>query len=100
MYTREYGRERPFRIPPHYGGCAFVREERKEEVEKATIPSLPLPGGNLAASVQSLLGRAFGGSGGLDFDELLLIGLILLLSGGEKSNEIIPVLALLLFCSP
>ena len=101
MYTREYdGRERPFRLPPHYGGCAFrnQKEETPTEPTQKILPSLPMP--NLADSVQSLLGRAFGTRGGLDFDELLLLGLILLLSGGEKSGDVIPILALLLFCSP
>ena len=36
--------------------------------------------------------------GGLDFEELLLIGLILLLSGSEQESDVTLVLALLLLC--
>ena len=44
------------------------------------------------------VGRAFPFSHGIGFDEILLIGLILLLSREEQSSELVLWLALLLFC--
>lgn len=44
------------------------------------------------------LGKHFPPSGGLGFEELLLLGLILLLSQTDESSDVVLWLALLLFC--
>ena len=94
MYTRSYGPpERPFRLPPHYGGSAFPGHSEPAPLPPPTEEASP----GILAPLQTL----FGGSmapGTPDFDELLLLGLMFLLSGSERGKEIIPILALLLFC--
>ena len=68
---------------PASANCENVQEKR------SLPPCVPTP----AAPVKKrmLLGR------GIDFDELLLIGLILLLRESEQSSEMVLWLALLLF---
>lgn len=119
MYSRfPRNGDRTIRIPEHYSGCAFSEtsaesmipqkeeptpppptteptapppppeEDKKDQDSQPTSLPLALPlGGNLP-----LLG------GGLGFEELLLIGLILLLSRSEQDNDLVLWLVLLLFC--
>ena len=98
MYTRPYGdAERPFRVPPHYGGSAFQNHAQEAPAPPPPpIKESPLEG--ILQPLQSLLGRPTMAPGTPSFDEVLLLGLIFLLSGSERGKEIIPILALLLFC--
>lgn len=85
----------PF-LPP-----ASCEEPPKKEPSRCDVPvnGEPLPPPLLPPSI----GRLFGGgdllrSVGLDFEELLIIGLILLLGGNDEDGELPLLLALLLFC--
>ncbi|MBQ7172983.1 MAG: hypothetical protein IJR88_02560 [Clostridia bacterium] len=97
MYTRSYdSSERQFRLPPRYGGSAFSPQK-----EQAALPQQSPPT-SLPVGLQSLAGL-FGHppvAGTPEFDELLLMGLIFLLLGSEGGKDLIPILALLLFCNP
>lgn len=81
------------RVPPH---------EAKEGASPVSQPeepkALPVSGG-AAEGIRSLFSGKFPAfPGGMSFDELLIIGLILLLSHSEQDSDIILWLALLLFC--
>ena len=94
MYTRSYHSDgRPLRIPPHYGGSAFGQAPS----EPPPPPKAP-PLEGIFQPLHSLFGGTFSAPGTPGVDELLLLGLIFLLSGSERGKEIIPILALLLFC--
>lgn len=90
-------------------------ELRRVEVAKPTLPELseavtepkrnePKPPPQKESPVLPVtnlfggLGKALPISNGLGFEELLLLGLILLLSQTEQSSDIVLWLALLLFC--
>ena len=80
-----YPRPLPFLPPPPMG------EPPREE--KPTPPPF------LPPSLEHFLGKSgFLHSGNLDFEELLLIGLIVLLSSSGEDNELPLLLALLLLC--
>ena len=128
MYSKKSGRgSLPPRMPAHYSGWAFQPpappKDRPPQFEKAPdhrpapqqeihqsyprpLPFLPPPppeppkgGKPLPPSLEHLLGK--GGllhSGGLDFEELLLIGLIVLLGSSGEDGELPLLLALLLLC--
>ena len=123
MYSRSQNRsEAAIRIPEHYSGCAFSKapppEKPREEpprprpIEptrpspppKAPPPLLPPPSPThkepppLAESPLGGLGKAFPFSHGVGFEELLLLGLILLLGQSGSDPDMILWLALLLFC--
>ena len=69
------------------------REDEKKEPKAAPVAFLqPLQGlfGNV--------GHAFPFSHGFGFDEILIIGLIILLSSNGQDNDLVLWLALLLFC--
>lgn len=109
MYSRY-----PDRLPEHYSGCAFRpgRPDRPPisvpfaEVPPAQ-PSPPPPppcaeNGKPAPPAPPVCGF-FGGvlptlPGGLEGDEFLLLGLILLLARSGEGSDVLPWLALLLFC--
>lgn len=118
MYSRfSRNGDRAIRIPEHYSGCAFSeiaasapppREEplpppsapahtaeshgeKQAPPKEADRPAL-LP---LSLSIGNHL-PFLGGS--LGSEELLLIGLILLLARSEQDNDLILWLVLLLFC--
>lgn len=94
MYSRSYSTEgRPFRLPPHYGGSAFQGSHCPEP--PPAMKEAPLEG--ILQPLQSLFGASLASPGAPGFDELLLLGLIFLLSGSERGKEVIPILALLLF---
>ena len=108
MYSRAQDRKPlPLRLPENYGGCAFsstVREEPKPPPtpteapfhtaeppsEKEQAPPSPPKQPRLPLSLPL--------SRGLHFDELLLLGLMLLLSQNREESDLLPLLALLLFC--
>jgi len=60
---------------------------------EASLPTAASP-----ASFLGNLGKHLPFSGGLGFEELLLLGLILLLSQTDQSSDVVLWLALLLFC--
>lgn len=107
MYSRY-----PDRLPDHYSGCAF-RPGQKDRppvsvpftVSPPEPPPAPPPCG-CEPPVPPPAGTAcdlFGGvlpsfPGGLEGDELLLLGLILLLARSGEGSDLLPWLALLLFC--
>lgn len=128
MYSRyPNSKGEPLRIPEHYSGSAFApprREERdppprpkrypevarptppaplplpppveeppKREPEKAS-PPIPPPHSALLEG----LGRAFPFSHGIGSEELLILGLILLLARNGQDSDMVLWLALLLFC--
>ena len=107
MYSRfPRHSERPLQIPEHYSGCAFSESEpikpsppepppptpHDDAPTEAPPPKPRLELPSLFGNSMSLLG------GGLNFEELLLIGLILLLARSEQDSDVILWLALLLFC--
>lgn len=120
--------DRPISLPEHYNGCAFshrtdmstarpaeelrrveigtpsVRETRSEEAPSmVTVPTEPRvePQKEIFSFAPRLFpnaGHAFPFAHGVGFDEILLLGLIVLLAGHEESGQIVLWLALLLFC--
>lgn len=108
MYSRFPRRsEHPLQIPEHYSGCAFSEsepiispqpeppppEQHDDSPKEAPPPKPP------RSELPSLFGNSLSFlGGGLNFEELLLIGLILLLSRSEQDSDVILWLALLLFC--
>ena len=78
----------PKKSPPP----ALLLPPRKDAEEKAPPPLKPSQG------LWGELGRAFPFSHGIGFEELLILGLILLLAQSETDGDMILWLALLLFC--
>ena len=85
------------REPPRHTEVIPVHErqeraEKQEKKEPSAQTAAPFPGrlGNL--------GAAFPFSHGIGFEELLILGLILLLSKSDRETDLIPMLGLLLFC--
>ena len=104
MYSRfPKPSDRPIRLPEHYSGCAFSEAEPNPH---APPPPSPCPQKEredspscMKREITSMFGRSLNlFSGGLQFEELLLIGLILLLARSEQESDVILWLALLLFC--
>ena len=79
-----------------------VAEEKKDPSPCEKSCSAPAPHPRPLSPLSRLFGASSEGlfSRGLDFDQLLLLGLILLLLGDEDNTELILSLALLLFCAP
>lgn len=108
MYSRfPKNSDRPIRLPEHYSGCAFTECEEKETPPPLPISQepphedkkTPMEAPRLPLGVASIFTRALPfSSGGLNFEELLLIGLIILLARTEQESDVILWLALLLFC--
>lgn len=123
MYSRYQpnSREEPFRLPENYGGCAFSEPRRPTppeppdggRLEIATpTPAAPSPpeapphapdapkkdAALQPTSLLSPLGHAFPFSHGLGFEELLILGLILLLARTDEPGDTLLWLVLLLFC--
>lgn len=121
MYARQgpQGRfPRGIHIPQNYSGNAFRSSEKEEhdtkdsnETEEEIKEDIALkedtepkeasaPAGQLIRSpgFKLDLGRFFHSErGGIGFEELLIIGLIFLISQGESSDDLIFLLLLLLF---
>ena len=104
MYSRfPRSSDHPIRLPDHYSGCAFSETEspHADPPPPHTQPSHepPTPTSCIKGEITSIFGRSFNlFSGGLQFEELLLIGLIILLARSEQESDVILWLALLLFC--
>ena len=100
-------------VPDNYNGTAFSESQDRDEQEvlepqppapELAKEPLTLPASAISekAEEKGLLSSLFSGFGDLRSDDLLLLALILLMSrGGDEgkhtSNEILPLLALLLF---
>ena len=101
MYSRYPGRPaRPSKLPENYSGNAFRQAPPPETVDRpcpadpppmAVIPKPPHPERPILGQMGSLLDN-------IQFEEALLIGLILLLTGSERSSDLTLMLALLLLC--
>ena len=120
MYSRYHdGAKRPIQLPEHYNGCAFAPARAETPPEPAAIatepehhhmpreapavhtPPVEASTGTALTPLAGLLHRARGEQTpffGLGFDELLLLGLILLVAGTEDSTETVLCLVLLLLC--
>ena len=118
--------EKKLHIPEHYSGCAFsagaptdapphalgvARPTPPQESERASPPMLsstppdkksPPPQEEPTTPCEPTATHAPAPfvpfAGGLDFDQLLILGLILLLSHSGKDSDIVLWLGLLLFC--
>lgn len=112
MYSRSSSRRNSdIQIPDHYSGCAFGKSggdgapPRYLEVAKPSPPlweeaekeQTPPPHPPLPPSPSKPTSPLF--SKGLEFDQLLILGLILLLWGSETDSDIVLWLALLLLWS-
>lgn len=126
MYSRYYpNRKDGVRLPENYSGCAFPKERSEEESapvrstreppltkkppeDAPTLPPLPLPPAPLppaplppppedppSTPADGLLSRL---THLLDFDQLLILGLILLLLQSDADAQTVLWLLLLLFC--
>lgn len=97
MYSRY-----PDRLPEHYSGCAFRpgRADRPPvSVPFSEVPPAPPPPAPPAPPSCGLFGGVLPTlPGGLEGDEFLLLGLILLLARSGEGSDVLPWLALLLFC--
>ena len=108
MYSRfPRNSERPIRLPDHYSGCAFSETDEVTSpppspppVTNTPSPPKEEPSKNCAkGEILPIFGKPLHlFSGGLQFEELLLIGLIILLAHTEQDSDVILWLALLLFC--
>ena len=119
MYSRFPSRreqpDEPIRAPKHYSGCVFAPQPPQASYTEQTFsqprpsvsaPPLPLPPPGLTdappkdekATSVSPLGDFSALSDSLGFEEILLIGLILLLARSEQKSDVVLWLALLLFC--
>ena len=122
MYARSFEKDRrPIQIPEHYSGSLFAdrhAQNRSERVPPSVQETQPpfraevpppsgakeerksehsehgLPSAEIQETVQKVVGKL---CGGLGFDRLLILGLMLLLSGVDGGSELILWLALLLF---
>ncbi len=92
-------RERPPEppLPPSCPACEPVHESPADDdrPQKEKAPDPPLSG---LSGLFGNLGHAFPFSHGIGSDELLLLGLILLLARSESDSDLVLWLALLLFC--
>ena len=120
MYSRKSNRNPiPPHLPEHYRGWAFrpdrpsppPKDDRcpPEKPPRDPFPppkppeGEPLRGESLPPPLPPAIRNIFGGkdllrSTGLNFEELLLIGLILLLGGNDGDSELPLLLPLLLLC--
>ena len=112
MYSRPHRQsEQPIHVPENYSGCAFSpsTDDRVQNLTPtpnivAEVPpppkekELPKPQNSIKTDVTSLFSGPLNMLGGIRFEELLLIGLIILLARTEQGSDVILWLALLLFC--
>lgn len=106
MYSRfPRPSDRPIRLPEHYSGCAFSEIDPSKQETAPQPADHPQKSNDLATSSYSSCSPTalFGGlpslfPGGLQFEELLLMGLIVLLARAEQESDVVLWLVLLLFC--
>ena len=110
MYSRfPRHSDRPIRLPDHYSGCAFSEADEPPSPPPTPPAETEHPSPcqhqeectqqSAKGEIASVFGKTLNHfSGGLQFEELLLIGLIILLAHTEQESDVILWLALLLFC--
>ncbi|MBQ7334856.1 MAG: hypothetical protein IJW92_00060 [Clostridia bacterium] len=77
--------------------CDESKHTQKEELhEQKKHSELPEPLKNLLGNMH--IGKRMSFADGLDFDQLLILGLILLLANSEQDSDIVLWLGLLLLC--
>ncbi len=111
MYSRYSNRQRTsVQIPEHYSGVAFSEKGTENEAPRYLEiakpsppvwdePPTPPPKDEPPALPVSTEKPRTPFSRGLDFDQLLILGLILLLWGNERDGDVILWLGLLLLWS-
>ena len=112
MYSRYHGRQDAgIELPRGYGGNAFSAERTETgsgriEIARPTAESVPAvepqhpsppPPPPLTARLLPM-GKGFPLAHGIGFEELLILGLILLLSQSDAGSDTVLWLCLLLFC--
>ena len=116
MYSRQNAdarSSRGLRIPSNYSGNAFFTdvEERQAEPEpadardepeksasadeQAVTASAQTKGNAVPSGISQLFGK--GSSGGIGFEELLILGLVFLISQNDTKDDLAFLLLLLLF---
>ncbi len=112
MYSRPHKHsDPPLHLPENYSGCAFSASAETQIQPPPPVPyptakespppekkEPPIPHDSIKNDVTSLFSGPLSLLGGLHFEELLLIGLILLLARSDQGSDVILWLALLLFC--
>ena len=112
MYSRSHRQsEQPIHVPENYSGCAFSPTEDDRIQNPPSAPNIvaevppphqekefPKLQSSIKTDVTSLFSGPLNMLGGVRFEELLLIGLIILLARTEQGSDVILWLALLLFC--
>lgn len=116
MYTRQTADSRGakgMKVPPNYGGSVFseitptsapakIDSFEEEEREMTADGGRSLPVGSSSTELQGGdsggLFRLFGGeSGGIGLEELLILGLVLLISQNDVKDDLAFLLLLLVF---
>ena len=92
MYVRHEAPRRRTIVPENYGGVAFSEPKDEEDFipPPTEIPCSECDKKPFLPIKPSLLG--------LNGEDLLLIGLIFLLAQSDASNDIVPLLIILLLC--
>ena len=112
MYSRPHRpSEPPIHLPENYSGCAFSSSTDRNIQTPPTVTNLatkkelpitekqpPKPQDVLNNDITALFSGPLAMIGGIRFEELLLIGLIILLARTDQGSDVILWLALLLFC--
>ncbi len=106
MYSRSPNRPpRPTKLPENYSGNAFRKAPPPETVDRprpVDPPPPPMPPMVLLPKPPHPERPSHGQPGSIldniQFEEALLIGLILLLAGSDQSSDLTMMLALLLLC--
>ena len=112
MYSRPHkSPEPPIHLPENYSGCAFspMADDKIQSPAPPPVPipekvspppekDLPKPHDSIKKEVTSLFAGPISLFDSLHFEELLLIGLIILLARSDQGSDVILWLALLLFC--
>lgn len=95
MYVKPETRKR-ITIPDNYGGNAFNQIERVEVPE--TVPEVTQAEGNeVSAFVESKDEKHGALPFGIGSEELLLLGILLILTQSDEGGDILPFLLILLF---
>lgn len=113
MYSRSYPRPSQGSIPPNYSGNAFeLADERKrqggppepqelpecerKEARPAALPDEYTPSRPIANPISALFSRS--GGRHIEWDDILLAGLIIMLISGGADEDIILLLGFLFLC--